>query len=51
MVVIRRSELGILTKAVKEIDPNAFVTVVPAHSVFGEGFGEMKTGINIKKKK
>ncbi|MCR5408038.1 MAG: YitT family protein [Bacteroidales bacterium] len=51
MVVIRRSELGVLTKAVKEIDPKAFVTVVPAHSVFGEGFGEMKTGISLKKKK
>lgn len=51
LVVIRRSELGTLTKAVKEIDPKAFVSVVPANSVFGEGFGEMKTGVKIKKKK
>ena len=51
LVVLRRSELGTLTKAVKEIDPKAFVTVVPANSVFGEGFGEMKTGIALKKKK
>ena len=51
LVVIRRSELGTLTKAVKEIDPKAFVSVVPANSVFGEGFGEMKTGIALKKKK
>lgn len=51
LVVLRRSELGTLTKAVKEIDPKAFVTVVPANSVFGEGFGEMKTGVSLKKKK
>ena len=51
LVVLRRSELGTLTKAVKEIDPKAFVTVVPANSVCGEGFGEMKTGIALKKKK
>lgn len=51
LVVIRRSELSQLVQAVKEVDPRAFVTVVPANSVYGEGFGEMKTGIKIKKKK
>ena len=51
LIVLRRSELSELVKVVKELDPKAFVTVVPANSVYGEGFGEMKTGIKIKKKK
>ena len=49
MVVIRRTELSTLVHMVKETDPKAFVTVVPANNVYGEGFGEMKTGISIKK--
>jgi len=51
MVMLRKNELPQLVKAVKEIDPKAFVTVVPANNVFGEGFDEMKTGLNKKKKK
>ena len=51
MVMLRKLELPELVKAVKEMDPKAFVTVVPANNVYGEGFDEMKTGINKKKKK
>lgn len=51
MVMLRRTELPDLVKAVKEIDSKAFVTVVPANNVYGEGFDEMKTGISRKKKK
>jgi Uncharacterized conserved protein len=51
MVMIRKTEMAQLVKAVKEVDPKAFVTVVPANSVYGEGFGEMKTGLPLKKKK
>jgi len=51
LIVIRRTELSEVTKAVKDLDPKAFVTVVPANNVYGEGFGEMKTGIELKKKK
>ena len=51
MVMIRKTEMAQLVKAVKEVDPRAFVTVVPANSVYGEGFGEMKTGLPRKKKK
>jgi uncharacterized membrane-anchored protein YitT (DUF2179 family) len=36
---------------VKEMDPKAFVTVVPANNVYGEGFDQIKTGITRKKKK
>ena len=51
MVMLRKIELTDLVKAVKEIDPKAFVTIVPANSVYGEGFDEMKTGLTRKKKK
>ena len=51
MVMLRKNELPELVKAVKEIDQKAFVTVVPANNVFGEGFDEMKTGIGKRKKK
>ena len=50
LVMLRKTELPILVKAVKDIDPKAFVTVVPAANVFGEGFDQMKTGIRKKKK-
>lgn len=49
MVMLRKTELPILVKAVKDIDPKAFVTVVPANNVFGEGFDQMKTGLSKKK--
>jgi uncharacterized membrane-anchored protein YitT (DUF2179 family) len=51
MVMIRKTEMTQLVKAVKEVDPKAFVTVVPANNVYGEGFSEMKTGIPKRKKK
>lgn len=51
MVMLRKTELPILVKAIKEIDQKAFVTVVPANNVFGEGFDEMKTGISTKNTK
>ena len=51
LVLIRKTELPELTKAIKDIDSKAFVSVVPANNVFGEGFDEMKTGLTKKKKK
>ena len=51
MVMLRKTELPDLVKAVKDIDPRAFVTVVPANNVYGEGFDQMKTGISKRKKK
>ena len=52
LVMLRKTELPELVRAVKEIDPKAFVTVVPANNVYGEGFDEMKTGIpKLKNKK
>ena len=43
--------ISLIVKSVKELDPRAFVTVVPANNVFGEGFDEMKVGLPRKKKK
>ena len=51
MVMLRRTELPDLVKAVKDLDSKAFVTVVPANNVFGEGFDELKVGLPRKKKK
>ena len=50
ITVVRRKGLHDITAAVKQIDPRAFVSVSSATSVYGEGFEEIKTGINIKKK-
>ena len=50
MVMIRRTELSDLVKSIKEVDSKAFVTVVPANNVFGEGFDEIKVGLPRKKK-
>lgn len=51
LVLLRKTELPQLSKAIKEMDPKAFVSVVPANNVFGEGFDEIKTGLSRKKKK
>lgn len=50
LVIVRKTELRVITKAVKSVDPKAFVSVSPASSVYGEGFEEIKTGIDRKKK-
>ena len=50
MVMIRRTELSELVKSIKDVDSKAFVTVVPANNVYGEGFDEMKVGLPRKKK-
>ena len=50
MVMLRRTELPELVRNIKDLDSKAFVTVVPANNVFGEGFDEIKVGIPRKKK-
>ncbi len=51
LVLIRKTQIQELTRAVKEIDKDAFMSVSPASSVFGEGFEEMKTGITRRSRK
>ena len=50
LVLARKSQLHEITKAVKGVDPKAFMSVSPASDVYGEGFEEIKTGIDRKKK-
>lgn len=50
LLLIRSKELHRLSQAVKSIDPKAFMSVATAKSVFGEGFEQIKTGINRKKR-
>lgn len=50
LIIIRKYQIHDLTKAVKQIDPKAFISVSPASSVFGEGFEEIKTGMDDLKK-
>lgn len=49
LIVSRKYQMNEVIKEVKSIDPKAFVSVSTAMSVFGEGFEEVKTGINLKK--
>lgn len=49
-VVLRKSELREMTRAIKFIDKDAFVSVASAASVYGEGFEEIKTGVPKKNK-
>ena len=50
LVVTRKSEMNEVRNEIKRIDNQAFVSVSSAHSVYGEGFEEIKTGLNLKKK-
>jgi uncharacterized membrane-anchored protein YitT (DUF2179 family) len=50
LVLARKSQLHEITKAVKGVDPKAFMSVSPTSDVYGEGFEEIKTGIDRKKK-
>ena len=50
LILISQKEFPSLSKVIKEIDPQAFMSVSPTHNVYGEGFEEIKTGIKIKKK-
>ena len=50
LIIARKTQLSELTKAIKGIDPKAFVSVCSATGVYGEGFEEMKTGFERKKK-
>lgn len=51
LVLVRKRELSLVEKAVKQIDRTAFMSVSPASGVYGEGFEEIKTGFERKKNK
>lgn len=50
LVLVLKSQLQVIFRAVKDIDPKAFISVSPASNVYGEGFEEIKAGLQRKKK-
>ena len=50
LVIVRRHQLHDIVSIIKSIDHSAFVSVSSASDVYGEGFDEMKTGLDLKKK-
>ena len=51
LILVRKNQLQALTRAIKSLDAKAFLSVSPASGVYGEGFDEIKTGIERKKGK
>ena len=51
LIVARKQQMTEVVSEIKEIDRNAFISISTANSVYGEGFEELKTGIDIKKLK
>ncbi len=51
LIVARKTEMNGILNEIQNIDKRAFISVSSAMSVFGEGFEEVKTGVNLKKKK
>ena len=51
VIVLRKSQLPQITEIIKSTDRNAFMTVTPVTSVYGQGFDQIKAGkISWKKK-
>ncbi len=50
LILISQNQLNEISRAVKEIDPRAFMSISPTHNVYGEGFEEIKAGLKRKKK-
>ena len=50
LIILRKNQMNEVINEIKRIDKDAFVSVSTAKSVYGEGFEEIKTGLNIKKK-
>ena len=51
LILINQTQMSELSRVIKELDPRAFMSISPTHNVYGEGFEEIKTGVNLKKKK
>lgn len=50
LILVRKKQMFEVTKHIKSVDPNAFMSVSNASGVFGEGFEEIKVGYKKKKK-
>ncbi len=51
LIVARKYQMNEVVNEIKKLDKKAFISVSTAMSVFGEGFEEVKTGLNVKKNK
>lgn len=51
LILINQNQLAPLTRTIKEIDPRAFMSISPTRNVYGEGFEEIKAGVQLKKKR
>lgn len=49
LVISRKNQMNEVINEIKGIDDRAFISVSSAHSVYGEGFEEIKTGLKLKK--
>lgn len=49
LILINQKQMPELSRVIKDIDPRAFMSVSPTHSVYGEGFDEIKAGVHRKK--
>lgn len=51
LVISRKNQMNEVINEIKGIDDRAFISVSSAHSVYGEGFEEIKSGLKLKKNK
>ena len=51
LILISQKELPSLTKVIKDTDPKAFMSISTTNNVYGEGFEEIKAGVNLNKNK
>lgn len=51
LIILGKNQMHELKRIIKSIDNDAFVSVTPTNSVYGEGFEEIKLGYDRKKKK
>ena len=51
LILISQKQFPALSRAIKDIDPKAFMSVSQTHNVYGEGFEEIKAGVHTHKKK
>lgn len=51
LIILRKNQMSEVIKEIKRIDKTAFISVSSATSVYGEGFEELKTGLNIRNRK
>ena len=49
LIISRKYQMNEVVNEIKRIDKKAFISVSTAMSVYGEGFEEVKSGLNLKK--